>query len=92
MSGYVAGILAVFSINLLLAYAVFLPAAAGMLNLGAAGFMAIGAYVSAYLDVQYGLPLPVCLLAGTLASTRWGENTSAKRVVLSAAALATVNW
>lgn len=72
MSGYLAGILALFSINLLLAYAVFLPAAAGMLNLGAAGFMAIGAYVSAYLDVEYGLPLPLCLLAGTAASTVMG--------------------
>jgi branched-chain amino acid transport system permease protein len=72
MSGYVAGILALLAINLLLAYSVFLPAAAGMLNLGAAGFMAIGAYVSAYLDATYGLPLPVCLLAGTAASTAMG--------------------
>lgn len=69
MSGYLAGILALFAINLLLAYSVFLPAAAGMLNLGAAGFMAIGAYASAWLDAEYGLPLPLCLLAGTAAGT-----------------------
>lgn len=72
MSGYVAGILAVLAINLLLAYAVFLPAAAGMINLGAAGFMAIGAYVSAYLDVEYGLALPLCLLAGAVVSMVMG--------------------
>jgi branched-chain amino acid transport system permease protein len=72
MSGYLAGLLAVLSINLILAYAVFLPAAAGMLNLGAGGFMAIGAYVSAWLDTEYALPLPLCLLAGTLAGALAG--------------------
>ncbi|MBE9605568.1 branched-chain amino acid ABC transporter permease [Acetobacteraceae bacterium H6797] len=68
MSGYLAGIVAVFSINLLLAYSVFLPAAAGMLNLGAAGFMAVGAYTSAWLDAEMGWPLPLCILAATAAS------------------------
>jgi len=68
MSGYIAGIVAVFSINLLLAYSVFLPAAAGMLNLGAAGFMAVGAYTSAWLDTEMGWPLPLCILAATAAS------------------------
>lgn len=68
MSGYLSGIVAVFSINLLLAYSVFLPAAAGMLNLGAAGFMALGAYTSAWLDAQLGWPLPLCLLGGMIVS------------------------
>ncbi len=72
MSGYVAGIVAVFSINLILAYSVFLPAAAGMLNLGAAGFMAVGAYASAYADSEWGLPLPACLAFGTALSALLG--------------------
>jgi branched-chain amino acid transport system permease protein len=45
MSGYLEGVAAILAINVLLAYAVYLPAAAGVLNLGVAGFMAIGAYV-----------------------------------------------
>jgi branched-chain amino acid transport system permease protein len=64
MSGYTAGILAVLSINLVLAYSVFLPAAAGMLNLGAAGFMATGAYASAYADSEWGWPLVACMAFG----------------------------
>jgi branched-chain amino acid transport system permease protein len=63
MSGYAAGILAVLCINLILAYSVFLPAAAGMLNLGAAGFMAVGAYGSAWADAQ-GWPLAGCMAFG----------------------------
>ena len=68
MSGYLAGIMALLGINLLLAYAVFLPAAAGMLNLGAAGFMAIGAYTSAWIDATTGWPLPLCIASGVLAA------------------------
>ena len=63
MDGYLGGVLAIFAINVLLAYSVYLPAAAGMLNLGAAGFMAVGAYVSATLDAKAGLPLWVCVLS-----------------------------
>src|SRR4029079_3107915 len=44
--GYVTGILAIYLINVIVAYAVFLPAASGTINLGISGFMAIGAYFS----------------------------------------------
>lgn len=40
----------------------------GQLALGHAGFMAIGAYTSAVLVMQLGLPIPVGLLAGGLLS------------------------
>lgn len=66
MSGYWSGILAILCINVVVAYAVFLPAAAGQLNLGAAGLMAIGAYTSGYLDAEYGLSLWVAIPAGGL--------------------------
>lgn len=50
MSGYLEGVLALLSLNIILAYAAFLPLSAGQLNLGLAGFMALGAYTSGYLS------------------------------------------
>ncbi len=57
MSGYWAGILGILCINIVFAYSVFIPAAAGQLNLGGAGFMAIGAYSAAYLNTGLELPM-----------------------------------
>ena len=57
MSGYWAGILGILCINIIFAYSVFIPAAAGQLNLGGAGFMAIGAYTAAYLNTVLELPM-----------------------------------
>jgi len=54
MSGYWAGILAILAINIIFAYGIFVTAAAGQLNLGGAGFMAIGAYAAAVLGEQLG--------------------------------------
>ena len=39
MSGYISGLLAMLAINTIIAYSVFVPASAGLLNLGAAGFV-----------------------------------------------------
>lgn len=50
MSGYLSAQVAILCINIIVAYAVFLPAASGQLNLGAAAFMIIGGYVSAWLN------------------------------------------
>ena len=57
MSGYWTGILAILCINIVFAYSVFIPAASGQLNLGGAGFMAIGAYTAAYMNTGLGLPM-----------------------------------
>jgi branched-chain amino acid transport system permease protein len=54
MSGYWEGILAILAINVIFAYAIFVTAAAGQLNLGGAGFMAIGAYAAAMLGENPG--------------------------------------
>jgi branched-chain amino acid transport system permease protein len=68
MSGYMSGILAQLAINIVVAYSVFLPAAAGLLNLGAAGFVLIGGYVAGALTLKAGLPLFVAVpLAGLAA-------------------------
>lgn len=54
MSGYWSGILAILAINVIFAYGIFITAAAGQLNLGGAGFMAIGAYAAAMLGEAMG--------------------------------------
>jgi branched-chain amino acid transport system permease protein len=64
MSGYVEEILAILAINTVLAYGAFLPMAAGQLNLGVAGFMAIGAYGSGFLNTEFGIPVVTAALMG----------------------------
>ena len=56
MSGYLEGVLVLLAVNVVFAYGGFLPLAAGQLNLGLAGFAAIGAYASAYLSNVFKLP------------------------------------
>ena len=46
MSGYLEGVVVLLAINIILAYGAFLPIAAGQLNLGVAGFVAMGAYIA----------------------------------------------
>ena len=55
MSGYLEGVLVLLAVNVVSAYGGFLPLAAGQLNIGLAGFAAIGAYSSAYLSNVYGI-------------------------------------
>jgi ABC-type branched-subunit amino acid transport system permease subunit len=67
MSGYWLQILAILAVNIVAAYAAYMPLACGQLNLGIAGFMAIGAYASAVLSGQ-GWPLAISITAGTVAA------------------------
>jgi branched-chain amino acid transport system permease protein len=68
MSGYLSGVLAQLAINIVVAYSVFLPASAGLLNLGAAGFVLIGGYVGGALTLKAGVPLLLAIpLAGLVA-------------------------
>lgn len=66
MSGYLAGTLAVLFINLIFAYGIFATAAAGQINLGGAGFQAIGAYGTAWLGSEMGWPMSLSIPAATL--------------------------
>lgn len=68
MSGYQSGLLVILCFNIIAAYAVYLPLAAGQLNLGVAGFMAVGAYGAAYLTNELGWPLVAAVPAGGLAA------------------------
>lgn len=67
MSGYLEALLVVAAINVVAAYGAALPLASGILNLGTAGFMAVGAYGSAWLS-NIGVPVGAALLAGSLAA------------------------
>jgi branched-chain amino acid transport system permease protein len=70
MSGYASGIVAILCINLIFAYAIFVCATAGQLNLGGAGFQAIGAYGAAYLSATLFQPMwvtvPAAMVLGGL--------------------------
>jgi len=60
MSGELEGLLVILCLNTIYAYGVFLPAASGQLNLGAAGFITLGAYCSAWLNSAIdGLGFPI---------------------------------
>ena len=66
MSGYVSGIVAILCINLIFAYGIFVPAAAGQINLGGAGFQAIGAYSAGWLSSVAMLPVWMTIPAAML--------------------------
>ena len=69
MDEYVAGIVTLLAVNCIAALGVSLfTGFTGIFTLGHAGYMAIGAYTSAILTVQYGVHwLPAILAGGTLA-------------------------
>ena len=53
--------------NALLALSIYLTLSCGMLAIANAAFMGIGAYTSAVLTMNYGLPFPLALAAGMAA-------------------------
>jgi branched-chain amino acid transport system permease protein len=65
MSGYLSGTLAILCINLIFAYGVFVTTATGQINLGGAGFQAIGAYGTAWLGTVSDAPMWVTIPAAT---------------------------
>ena len=65
MSGYLSGLIGILGINIIFAYSIYVSAATGQLNLGGAGFQAIGAYGCAILSEMFGLPIPILLILST---------------------------
>ncbi|MYG53377.1 MAG: branched-chain amino acid ABC transporter permease, partial [Rhodospirillaceae bacterium] len=57
--------LIILCLNVIYAYGIFLPAASGQLNLGAAGFITIGAYSSAWINAS-GAPMYIAIPASML--------------------------
>jgi branched-chain amino acid transport system permease protein len=68
MTGYQLGLLVILCFNVIAAYSVYLPLAAGQLNLGIAGFAAIGGYVSAYLSNSTSIAAVVAIPLGGCAA------------------------
>jgi branched-chain amino acid transport system permease protein len=67
MSGYLTGLIAILGINVIFAYGIYLTAAAGQLNLGGAGFQAIGAYACALLSNELGFSVTMSIILATIA-------------------------
>jgi branched-chain amino acid transport system permease protein len=65
MSGYLSSLLGLLAVNVIVAYSVFVPAAAGLLNLGAAGFVLVGAYTAGALTSIYDLALAPAIVLGS---------------------------
>ncbi len=65
LGGYWESVAIFLGINALMALSVYVPLAAGLISLGQAGFMAIGAYTSAIMT-KAGYPFAVALPAGAL--------------------------
>ncbi|MCK8784425.1 branched-chain amino acid ABC transporter permease [Roseomonas sp. NAR14] len=64
MTAYQTGLLVILALNVLGAFAVYLPLSAGQLNLGIAGFMAVGAYAAAWLGNEQGWGATAAIAAG----------------------------
>ena len=61
---YLESVLIFTLINVVMAISLYLPVSAGLLSLGQGGFMAIGAFASAYLTTALAAPFAAALLAG----------------------------
>ena len=73
---YWSGILIVACINIVLATSLNLASGyLGQLTLGHAGFMSVGAYVSALCSIYMQVPFIVSLLIGALEKTNYGGIT-----------------
>lgn len=62
MSIYEAGLLANIGILMMGALSVYVILSTGQLSLGNAGFMGIGAYLSSWLTVDFGVPITLALV------------------------------
>jgi branched-chain amino acid transport system permease protein len=61
-----SGVLAILGINIIFAYSIYITAATGQLNLGGAGFQAIGAYASAILSNEMGFSIGLTLIFSSI--------------------------
>jgi branched-chain amino acid transport system permease protein len=73
MASYIAFILAIGGIYALLALSLNLVwGAAGMVNLGLAGFFAVGGYTTALLTTRLGVPVPFAVLSSLITGAATG--------------------
>lgn len=72
MSVYMQGVVALMGVNILMALSVYAILSTDQVSLGNAGFMAIGAYTSAYLTVKTGLAIFPAIVTGALVASVMG--------------------
>ena len=72
ISPFVQSILIFGGINAILALSLYLPFSGGQLSLAQGGFMAIGAYTSAVLTKNFGIPFGLSLIGGAVLSSAVG--------------------
>ncbi len=64
LNGYVLQVFVFICINCILALSVYMTLSTGQMSLGNAGFMSFGAYTSAILTMQAGVPMILSIIAG----------------------------
>ena len=69
MSVYLYGLLVLMGVNILMALSVYAIIMTDQVSLGNAGFMAIGAYTSAFLTVKLAIPLFPAIIVGALVAS-----------------------
>ena len=62
--GYTRSLLIFAGINVIAAYSFYAPYKTGQVSLGQAGFMAVGAYISAIMTQKFGMPFAVAMVGG----------------------------
>lgn len=68
LNPYYLQIVMFFLINAILGISIYFTLSSGQLSLGAAGFMSVGAYVSALLALNAGIPIPIGVILGGIAA------------------------
>ena len=68
LNPYYLQIVMFFLINAILGISIYFTLSSGQLSLGAAGFMSVGAYVSALLALIAGIPIPIGVILGGIAA------------------------
>jgi branched-chain amino acid transport system permease protein len=69
---YLVSVITIAGINIIMALSFYLPFMTGQISLGQAGFMSIGAYVSAVCTVKFGIPYVPAVLIGGICSAMVG--------------------
>ena len=72
LNPYHLQIISFILINIILGISIYITLSSGQLSLGNAGFMGIGAYTSALLTINFGVPLYISIILGALVAGIFG--------------------
>lgn len=69
LNGYFLQVFVFICINILMAMSIYMTLCTGQMSLGNAGFMSFGAYTSAIVTMQAGIPMPLGIFLGGVVAT-----------------------